>query len=113
MPGVGKLSMVVWPAYIGVALEGTTPPFSANEPHDGGYERGQIHWYPSGLTVQGRAKVLCPPGTYTHFVYFKHPVLGPACGVSKMDYPITFRVLTILDVDPIVNTDLSLLEMKG
>jgi hypothetical protein len=115
MAGVGKLTMTVWPAYIGAALEGATPPFSINEPHNGGYERGQIHWYPAkdGMIV-GRARVLCPPGVYTHFVYFKHPTLPQACGVAKMAHSIRFtEPLTVLDVDPIVNSDLALSRMEG
>jgi hypothetical protein len=107
--------MTVWPVYIGAALEGATPPFSINEPHNGGYERGQIHWYPTSFgVIQGRARILCPPGIYTHFVYFKHPTKPEACGVTKMDMPfVCSEPLTYLDVDPICNADMSLMEMRG
>ena len=89
MAGDGKLAVVVWPAYIGAALEGATPPFAVNEPHNGGYQRGQIHWYPvlDDRQVVGRARLTLPPGTYTHFVYFKHPTRPQPCGVAKMAHP--------------------------
>jgi len=108
--------MVVWPVYIGAALEGTTPPFSINEPQTLDYRRGQIDWHPATPEelkngwgeVVGRAKILCTPGTYTHFAYFRHPHKSDAMGVMQMDHPTTFTELTILDVYPIVNTDLQL-----
>lgn len=112
----GTLSAVVWPIYIGAALEGTTPPFSCEEPHNGGYERGQIIWTPvsDDRQVIGRARIVLPPGTYTHFVYFLHPSRPQACGVAKMDHPFTCtEPVTYLDVDPIVNADMALLSAKG
>lgn len=107
----GTLSVVVWPVYIGAALAGATPPFTVNEPHNGGYQRGMIHWSPvdDARQVIGRARIVCPAGTYTHFVYFWHPTRPQACGVVQMDHPLTFtEPVNILDVDPIVNNDLQL-----
>ena len=111
----GKLRMVVWPSHIGVALEGATPPFSINEPHNGGYQRGQIMWEPRGLNdIVGRAIIPCPPGDYTHFVYFKHPTKPQACGVVKMEHLLRVTdSLMMLEVYPIVNSDLALQEMRG
>jgi hypothetical protein len=102
----GVLKAVVWPVYIGAALEGTTPPFSINEPHNGGYMRGQIHWKPESGTVIGSAEIYCPAGTYTHFVYFMHPTKPIACGVMKMDHPVIFtEPLNVLEVHRICNGD--------
>jgi hypothetical protein len=109
--GYGKLAVTVWPVYIGVALAGSTPPFTLNEPHNGGYERGQINWVPvpDARQVIGRARIMCPPGTYTHFLYFHHPTRPQTCGVVQMDHPVTFTApVTCLDVDPIINNDLQL-----
>ena len=113
MAGVGTLGVIVWPVYIGAALEGTMPPHSINEPHNSGYERGQIHWYPvdDERQIVGRATIILPAGTYTHFVYFKHPTLPAACGVAKLPHPLVFRAPTVLDVDPIINSDLALATM--
>lgn len=114
--GDGTLSVVVWPTYIGVAREGPTPPFSCDEPHNGGYQRGQITWtaVPDGREVIGRARILVPPGTYTHFVYFHHPTRPQACGVVKMPHPLRCtEPITVLDVDPITNADLALSRMEG
>jgi len=106
----GTLSFVVWPVYIGAALEGTTPPFSIDEPINGGYQRGTILWTPvdDRRQVIGRARILLPAGTYTHFVYFHHPTKRQACGVMQMDHPFVCTELTVLDVDPIENQDLQL-----
>ena len=112
----GTLGAIVWPTYIGVACEGVTPPFSCDEPHNGGYQRGQIIWTPvnDDRQVIGRARIMCPPGTYTHFVYFKHPSRPQACGVAKMAHPIRCtEPLTALDVDPIINDDLRLSRLGG
>ena len=103
--------MVVWPVYIGAALAGSTPPFTLAEPHNGGYERGTIVWtpVPDERQVIGRARILLPPGTYTHFLYFHHPSKPQVCGVAQMDHPLVCtEPLTILDVDPILNQDLQL-----
>ena len=62
--------------------------------------------------VVGRARIHCPPGTYTHFVYFQHPIPAAACGVAKMAHPLVFTdAATVLDVDPIVNSDLAFATM--
>ena len=109
----GVLSAVVWPTYVGVAMEGCTPPFSINEPINGGYQRGQIQWtpVPDERQVIGRARIIVPPGTFTHYVYFRHPSKPQACGVMKMDHPFRCTEITTLDLDPICNGDLAL--MKG
>ena len=107
----GRLAVTVWPVYIGAALEGATPPFTISEPHNGGYERGQIVWtpVPDARQVIGRARITLPPGTYTHFLYFHTPARPQVCGVVQMDHPLVCtQPLTYLDVDPIVNNDLRL-----
>ena len=114
MPGDGVLTVVVWPTYVGVAngINGT-----AAEPigHPN-YERGQITWTPveDERQVIGRARILCPPGTYTHFVYYQHPTQMRLVGATQMDYPITFTAANnVLDVDPIENHDLQLAAPHG
>ena len=62
--------------------------------------------------VIGRAQIICPPGVYTHFVYFHHPTRREACGVTKMDHPLRFAELTVLVVDPIENQDLRLAKVE-
>jgi hypothetical protein len=109
MTNEGVLSFIVWPTYIGVAygVNGT-----AAEPigHPD-YERGQITWtpVPDERQVIGRARILCPPGTYTHFVYYQHPTAMRLVGVVQMDHPVTFiAAANVMDVDPILNNDLGL-----
>ena len=112
----GYLSVTVWPVYIGCALEDSTPPHTLAEPHNGGYERGTIVWtpVPDGRQVIGRARIVLPPGVYTHFLYFHHPSRPACCGVAKMDHPLTCtEPVTILDVDPILNSDMALLTTRG
>jgi hypothetical protein len=111
MSGEGSLGITIWPVYIGAALVDSTPPFTISEPHDGGYGRGQIIWtpVPDARQVIGRARIMLPPGTYTHFLYFHHPTRPQACGVMQMDHPLVCtEPVTILDVDPIVNNDMQL-----
>jgi hypothetical protein len=105
----GVLSVVVWPTYIGVAhgING-----SVAEPigHPD-YERGQIAWtpVPDDRQVIGQARILCPPGTYTHFVYYLHPTQMRVVGFTRMDHPVVFTEATnVLDVGPIENHDLRL-----
>jgi hypothetical protein len=114
--GHGRLGVTVWPVYIGCSLTGSTPPWAIAEPHNGGYERGTILWtpVPDARQVIGRARILLPPGVYTHFLYFHHPVGGKCCGVAKMDFPLhCTEPVTVLDIDPIVNNDLALLQMRS
>jgi hypothetical protein len=106
--GVGVFAPVIWPTYIGVAegINGT-----AHEPiSHPDYERGQICWTPvdDARQVIGRARIVCPPGVYTLFVYYQHPTEMRLVGFTQMDHPTTFTRLTVLDVDPIENHDLQL-----
>lgn len=105
----GVLSVIVWPTYIGVS-EGFNGVITEPIGHPD-YERGQIMWTPvdDERQVIGRARILCPPGTYTHFLYFQHPTARKLCGFIQMDHPAYFsEKVTVLDVDPIVNHDLRL-----
>jgi hypothetical protein len=86
------------------------PPFALAEPEISDvYQRGQITWEYRDDKVVGRARVVCPMGEYTHFVYFQHPTDKQITGVKKMEhtlrcmYPINY-----IDVDPIINEDLVL-----
>jgi hypothetical protein len=110
--GVGKLTAIIWPVYIGAGMVGTTPPITLNEPiGDPVYERGQIMWTPVSdwRQVIGRARIMCPPGEYNYFLYFMHPKESNIVGVMKMDHPVRFTdPINSLDVDPIVNSDLEL-----
>jgi hypothetical protein len=109
--GVGTLAMTVWPVYIGVCnADLGLPPFLLPEPiGDPNYQRGQITWEHRNGQIVGRARIHCPPGVYTHFVYFHHPTENRISGLTKMPHPVRFTEPTnILDVDPIVNTDLAL-----
>ena len=111
MSGQGRLAVTVWPVYIGAAMAGATPPFTINEPHNGGYQRGTIIWtpVPDARQVIGRARITLPPGTYDWFLYFHHPTRPQLCGMVQMDHPLyCTEPLTYLDVDPIINNDLRL-----
>jgi hypothetical protein len=113
--GFGTLKGVVWPVYIGAALEGPLPPHSCDEPHNGGYQRGTITWepVPDSRQLVGRARILLPAGFYTHFVFFTHPSKPQACGVTKMAHPMDLRnPLTYVDIYPIENNSLHLSTMK-
>lgn len=109
MSSDGTLTVIVWPTYVGVAhgVNGT-----AAEPIDHpDYHRGQITWTPvdDARQVIGRGRIHCPPGTYTHFVYYQHPTQMRLVGSIQMDHPVTFTApVTVLDVDPIENHDLRL-----
>lgn len=109
--GEGTLGLIVWPAYIGVVnAELGLPPFALAEPEIGEeYQRGQISWKYRGERIVGRARILCPAGRFTHFVYFQHPTDRAITGVKKMSHVLEFNLArNILDVDPIVNEDLAL-----
>jgi hypothetical protein len=109
--GDGTLAMTAWPAYIGVcdARRGM-PPFIVVEPiDDPNYERGQITWEYRDGQIVGKARIHCPPGEYTHYLYFQHPKEALVTGMVKMPHPVRFTHPTnVLDVDPIINEDLAL-----
>ena len=110
--GDGKLGLTVWPVYIGVcnADLGMPPFIMANEPSgDPHYQRGQITWEYRDNQVVGRARIHCPKGRYTHYVYFQHPTDQLVTGIAKMPHDVVFtEAANILDVDPIINDDLAL-----
>lgn len=113
MSGFGEFTVVVWPTYIGVA-SGVNGSVAEPLTHPD-YQRGQIAWTPvdDARQVIGRGRIYCPPGTYTHFVYYQHPTQMRLVGVQQMDHPVVFSQLTILDVDPIENHDLRLASYPG
>lgn len=109
----GKLHMTVWPAYIGACnAQLGMPPFTIVEPIDDPvYQRGQIIWTPvkDERQIIGRGRITLPPGRYTHYLYFQHPCKQELSGITKMPHDIVFTErVNILDVDPIINTDLAL-----
>lgn len=111
--GIGTLVFVTWPAYIGVCNARLgTPPFTLFEPIDDPvYQRGQIMWtsVEDERQIIGRGRIICPPGFYTHYIYFQHPRKQELSGIAKMPHDVRFtELVNILDVDPIINTDLQL-----
>jgi len=104
----GTLSLIVWPAYVGVS---TTPPTGGLhwEPSDIYYQRGQINWELEGEQIVGRAKIYAPAGTFTHLIYFRHPEDPQSVGSVQLPHPITFTEAGVIDVYPITNQDLELL----
>jgi hypothetical protein len=121
MGGDGTLKMSVWPAYIGlVNADLGTPPFSVAEPSDDSiYKRGQIYWayrkmegFPDG--IMGQARIIFPPGDYTHFAFFQHPTEQQVTGLRKLPFPIhATESVNTLDVDPIFNEDLQLNDFQA
>lgn len=115
MSGDGVLRMVVWPTYVGVASagvhDGNGLPAIVEPISDPVYERGQIVWTPvdDERQVIGRGRITCPPGEYTHFVYFQHPTDARLVGFTPMDHPVRFTEgVNVIDADPIINNDLQL-----
>ena len=111
MEGEGKLTFTVWPAYIGLCNANLgMPPFALAEPEVGAeYQRGQITWEYRDGQIVGRARIICPMGEYTHFVYFQHPTEKQITGLIKMPHPLRcLYLVNTIDVDPIVNEDLVL-----
>lgn len=110
----GTLTIITWPAYIGACnAQLGMPPFTIAEPIDDPvYERGQIFWTPVDDERQliGRGRIILPPGHYTHYVYFQHPRKQEVLtGIAKMPHDVVFtEPRNVLDVDPIINTDLML-----
>jgi hypothetical protein len=114
----GTLVIVTWPAYIGACDANLgMPPFTLSEPIDDPvYERGQIFWTPvnDDRQVIGRGRIILPPGRYTHYIYFQHPRKQELTGIAKMPYDVIFtQPRNILDVDPIINTDLNLNDINS
>ena len=109
--GDGTLTMTVWPVYIGLcnANLGTPPFIMAAEPiDDPRYQRGQITWEYRDGRVVGRARIHCPAGEYTHYLYYQHPTDQALTGIARMPHDIRLTYETnIVDVDPIINEDLS------
>jgi hypothetical protein len=109
------MTLTVWPNHVGVCnVELGQPPFILAEPtKHPDYRRGQIEWRytgePPDNKIVGRARIHCPAGDYTHFVYFNHPTDRLVVGLEKMAHPIHFELdNNIIDVDPIHNHDLEL-----
>lgn len=94
----GKLSVIVWPIYLGLAeAQGEQMIREPTEHLD--YERGRIDWFDTVNGI-GRARVWIPKGIYTHIIF----CMGPrehVCGVSQMDHPRVFDRAGFIDVDPI------------
>ena len=109
--GDGQITFTVWPNHVGVCnAELGQPPFVLVEPiNHPDYRRGQIEWAYRDGRIVGRARIHCPAGTYTHFVYFNHPSDRMVVGLEKMMHPVCFELdNNVIDVDPIRNHDLEL-----
>jgi hypothetical protein len=110
----GTLSVVVWPAYVGVCQEDPGPgPAPYGEPRGIQYQRGQIHWGMENDDIVGRALIHAGPGLYTHLAYFRGPEGSCMCGKIQLPHPIPFRRIGVIEVYPITNTDLRLLKAQG
>lgn len=97
----GLLQIVVWPVYIGLALE------DGREPLHPDYQRGQISWQPTpGGTIEGSAVVHAPAGRYPFFTYWMEPVGGAPVVMSQPEHPLVFDIRTLVDIRPIKNGDL-------
>lgn len=94
----GRLSVAVWPVYLGLAeAQGEKMIREPTEHRD--YERGQIDWFDL-INGIGRARVWVPKGIYTHVIF----CMGPrenVVGVNQMEHPKVFDRAGCIDVDPI------------
>lgn len=100
----GKLSVEVWPTYVGLA-ESTSETVIREPIGDMDYDRGSIFWDtgPDGL-ITGHGRVNAPKGVYTHILFGYAPVES-ICSVVKMEHPIIFNRSGFVDVAPIRNQD--------
>jgi hypothetical protein len=112
--GDGTLRITVWPAYVGACQGDPGPgPVSYGEPQDTGYQRGQISWGMENDDIVGRAFIHAGPGLYTHLAYFRGPEGPCMCGKVPLPHPISFQRSGVIEVYPITNTDLRLLNAQG
>lgn len=112
---LGKLSVEVWPPYIGMATAHPGPPGAvapAGEPFaDPDYTRGMIMWRhepdpqsPNGQRVVGSAKIWLPKGVFTHVVFFFGPHSShQVAGCNPLEQPIMFDRPGMINIDPIRN----------
>jgi hypothetical protein len=94
----GRLSVTVWPVYLGLAKAQSAQMIREPTEHRD-YERGQIDWFDLVKGV-GRARVWIPKGIYTHIIF----CMGPrenVIGVNQMEHPQIFDRSGAVDVDPI------------
>ena len=109
MSGEIILSAEVWPTHVGFANgdPGRGKQASGEPVFSIDYERGQIQWtaMPGGEIV-GRARVLVPPGEYTHMLYLHGPGSLPMmCGSRQLPQLVVFHESGFIDVDPICYGD--------
>lgn len=107
--GAGKLTVTVWPPYIGVSAgEPGRGRVIDGEPFDDiDYRRAMIQWRKQpGGTIRGSAKIAAPKGIYTHLVFCSSPHRATIImGVRQLEHPIVFDRPGIVEIDPISNRD--------
>lgn len=109
----GILGAFIWPMYVGLA---TSDPGEPNGPCEGepflhpDYQRGQITWdVLPGDEIIGHAKIMVPPGIYTHLTYHYGPGVRPAgpqlMGKRQLQFPLQAQTKMEVNIDPINQGD--------
>ncbi len=103
----GRLSITVWPTYLGLSQgDPGLGPIPNHEPWgDINYNRGQIWWRTEDGMILGRAQVFVPKGVWTHFLFCSGCIQPTLMGANQLEQPIIFDRPGIIDVDPIHNQD--------
>ena len=102
MTADGVLSAVIWPNYVGACTDRGEEPISHPD-----YGRGMIRWdvMPNGELV-GRAKVLVPPGMWTHILYCPHPSSPQVTAAQKLAHPCVLTSAGEIALDCITESDI-------
>lgn len=80
---------------------------------DPDYQRGQITWNLENGEIVGRAFIVVPAGTYTHQAYFYGPTGACMSGKMQLSQPITVPSTGYIEVYPITNPSMRLLQTQG
>jgi hypothetical protein len=103
---LGRLSVDVWPVYVGLGTAHPGDgPVADNEPYDDfDYQRGQITWVPQpDGEVVGHATVYAPKGVYTHILFFRGPHPEALQGFDPMEQAMVFDRSMAVEINPIQN----------
>lgn len=121
--GVGEISAVVWPTFVGFCTEDPgVPPIAYGEPTDPAYRRGQIFWQTEVLDgieqIVGRAFVMLPKTSrlkpYTHQAFFSGPEGNCMLGKCQLSQPLPVDIdVARIECYPIVNPDMQLNKSQG
>jgi hypothetical protein len=108
MPNDGRLTIDVWPPYVGLTTQDPGPPgtLALGEPDDINYARGMIQWRTEGVHVLGSAHIYIPKGVFTHIVFFCGPHrIHALMGSNQLEQPVVFDQPGVLELNPIHNQD--------